>query len=218
MTYRISCRGADVPGTLPDAVRTLGSGFDPATQVGPLVSARHQKRVMDYIGIGRGEGGRILAGGERGGDAGYFVQPTVFADVPQDARIAREEIFGPVVVAQPFDTLDDAVRLANDSAYGLGASLWSNDLARVQSLIPRIAAGAIIGGGWTEADGSGPSVFTTRLSTETGIPRLTGRKFYSTGSRYADWLEYSAVDDTGELIIAALPKDSPGVTLSTRAG
>lgn len=79
--------------------------------------------------------------------------------------------------------------------------------------IPRIAAGAIIGGGWTEADGSGPSVFTTRLSTETGIPRLTGRKFYSTGSRYADWLEYSAVDDADELVIAALPKDSPGVAL-----
>lgn len=79
--------------------------------------------------------------------------------------------------------------------------------------IPRIAAGSIIGGGWTEADGSGPSVFTTRLSTATGIPRLTGRKFYSTGSRYADWLEYSAVDDAGDLVIAALPKDSPGVAL-----
>ncbi|WP_447918852.1 phenylacetaldehyde dehydrogenase StyD [Achromobacter aegrifaciens] len=121
----------------------LGSGFDPATQVGPLVSARHQKRVLDYIGIGRGEGGRVLAGGNCGSDSGYFVQPTVFADVPPGARIAREEIFGPVVVAQPFDTLDDAVRLANDSVYGLGASLWSNDLARVQSLIPRIDAGTL---------------------------------------------------------------------------
>lgn len=81
--------------------------------------------------------------------------------------------------------------------------------------ISRVASGAIIGGGWTEADGSGPSVFTTRLSTdnETGTPRLTGRKFYSTGSRYADWLEYSAVDDAGDLVIAALPVDAPGVTL-----
>ncbi|MFJ4253775.1 acyl-CoA dehydrogenase family protein [Microbacterium sp. NPDC090003] len=79
--------------------------------------------------------------------------------------------------------------------------------------ISRVATGSIIGGGWTEADGSGPSVFTTRLSTETGIPRLTGRKFYSTGSRYADWLEYSAVDDAGELVIAALKTDAPGVTL-----
>ncbi|MFF7291219.1 hypothetical protein ACFY9N_01665 [Microbacterium sp. NPDC008134] len=79
--------------------------------------------------------------------------------------------------------------------------------------ISRVAAGSIIGGGWTEADGSGPSVFTTRLSTETGIPRLTGRKFYSTGSRYADWLEYSAVDDAGDLVIAALKTDAEGVTL-----
>ncbi|MFK0402405.1 acyl-CoA dehydrogenase family protein [Microbacterium sp. NPDC090225] len=79
--------------------------------------------------------------------------------------------------------------------------------------ISRVAEGSIIGGGWTEADGSGPSVFTTRLSTETGVPRLTGRKFYSTGSRYADWLEYSAVDDAGDLVIAALPVDAEGVTL-----
>jgi phenylacetaldehyde dehydrogenase len=121
----------------------LGSGFDPATQIGPLVSARHRQRVMDYIGIGRAEGGRVLAGGGAGDGAGYFVQPTVFAGLRPDARIVREEIFGPVVVAQPFDSLDDAVRLANDSAFGLGASLWSNDLARVQSLIPRIAAGTI---------------------------------------------------------------------------
>lgn len=122
---------------------TLGSGFDAATQVGPLVSARHQQRVLDYIGVGRAEGGRVLAGGGAGDGPGYFVRPTVFADVPQDARIAREEIFGPVVVAQPFDTLDDAVRLANDSAFGLGASLWSNDLSRVQRLIPRIDAGTV---------------------------------------------------------------------------
>ena len=79
--------------------------------------------------------------------------------------------------------------------------------------IARVAAGEIIGGGWTEADGSGPSVFTTRLSTESGSPTLTGRKFYSTGSRYADWLEYSAVDDAGELVIAALRTTAPGVTL-----
>ena len=121
----------------------LGSGFAPDTQVGPLVSARHQQRVLDYIGIGRAEGGKVLAGGAAGEGAGYFVRPTVFADVAADARIAREEIFGPVVVAQSFDTLDDAVRLANDSAFGLGASLWSNDLTRVQRLIPRIDAGTL---------------------------------------------------------------------------
>ena len=91
---------ADVAASL-----TLGSGFDAGTQIGPLISARHQQRVMDYIGIGRAEGGRVLAGGAAGDGAGYFVRPTVFTDVRQDARIAQEEIFGPVVVAQPFDTL-----------------------------------------------------------------------------------------------------------------
>ena len=85
--------------------------------------------------------------------------------------------------------------------------------ARRDRWISRITAGEIIGGGWTEADGSGPDVFTTRLSTHDGLPSLTGRKFYSTGSRYADWLEYSAVDDDGELVIAALRSDGPGVTL-----
>ncbi|MNV54188.1 NAD/NADP-dependent betaine aldehyde dehydrogenase 1 [compost metagenome] len=122
---------------------SLGSGFDPATQIGPLISARHQQRVMDYIGIGQAEGGRVLTGGVAGDGEGYFVRPTVFADVPQQARITQEEIFGPVVVAQPFDSLDDAVRLANDSAFGLGASIWSNDLTRVQRLIPRIDAGTV---------------------------------------------------------------------------
>ncbi len=122
---------------------TLGSGFDEQTQIGPLVSARHCQRVLDYIGVGKAEGARVLAGGAAAERPGYFVQPTVFADVPADARIAREEIFGPVVVAQAFDTLDEAVRLANDSSYGLGASIWSNDLNRVQRLIPRIKAGTV---------------------------------------------------------------------------
>lgn len=122
---------------------TLGSGFDEQTQIGPLVSARHCQRVLDYIGVGKAEGARVLAGGQAAERPGYFVQPTVFADVPADARIAREEIFGPVVVAQAFDTLDEAVQLANDSSYGLGASIWSNDLNRVQRLIPRIKAGTV---------------------------------------------------------------------------
>ena len=86
-----------------------------------------------------------MAGGEAGAGAGYFVRPTVFADVRPDARIVREEIFGPVVVAQPFDTLDDAVRLANDSVFGLGASIWSNDLSRVQPPDPAHRGGHGLG-------------------------------------------------------------------------
>ncbi|WP_251864509.1 aldehyde dehydrogenase family protein [Achromobacter sp. Marseille-Q4962] len=121
----------------------LGSGFDPATQIGPLVSARHQRRVLDYIGIGKAEGARVLAGGTAVDGEGYFLRPTVFSEAPPAARILREEIFGPVVVAQPFDDLEEAARLANDSDFGLGASIWSNDLARVQRLIPRIDAGTV---------------------------------------------------------------------------
>ncbi|KOF52114.1 aldehyde dehydrogenase, partial [Achromobacter sp. DMS1] len=121
----------------------LGSGFDPATQIGPLVSARHQRRVLDYIGIGKAEGARVLAGGAAVDGEGYFLRPTVFSEAPPAARILREEIFGPVVVAQPFDDLEEAARLANDSDFGLGASIWSNDLARVQRLIPRIDAGTV---------------------------------------------------------------------------
>ncbi|QAA95006.1 aldehyde dehydrogenase family protein [Pollutimonas thiosulfatoxidans] len=121
----------------------LGSGFDPATQIGPMVSARHFQRVMDYIDIGKAEGARVVAGGTRGDGEGYFVRPTVFADVSPDARIAREEIFGPVVVAASFDSDDQAVALANDTQFGLGASIWSNDLTRVNQLIPRLQAGTV---------------------------------------------------------------------------
>ena len=89
---------------------------------------------MDFPSVsGRPRAGASWPAAARARGPGYFVQPTVFADLRPDARIAREEIFGPVVVAQPFDTLDDAVRLANDSAFGLGASLWNLDLARVSA-------------------------------------------------------------------------------------
>src|SRR5690606_3450230 len=88
----------------------LGSGFDPETQIGPMVSARHQQRVLDYIELGKQGGARFMAGGAAAGQ-GYFVRPTVFADVAQDARIAQEEIFGPVVAAARFSTDEQAIAL-----------------------------------------------------------------------------------------------------------
>lgn len=121
----------------------LGSGFDPAVQIGPMVSARHRDRVMNYIDLGRAEGGQVLAGGQACEGAGFFVRPTVFGEVQPHARIVREEIFGPVVVAASFDTEDEAVALANDTRFGLGASVWSNDLNRVNRLVPRIQAGTV---------------------------------------------------------------------------
>ncbi|MFT3758860.1 aldehyde dehydrogenase family protein [Thauera sp.] len=121
----------------------VGAGLDPDTQLGPLVSAVQQERVMGYIRSGFEEGARAAVGGETGGGGGYFVKPTVLVDAHDDMRVVREEIFGPVVVAMPYDDLDEVARRANDTPYGLAASIWSNDLTRVHRLIPKIKAGTV---------------------------------------------------------------------------
>ena len=121
----------------------LGPGIDPSTQVGPLVSAIQQQRVLGYIQSGYAEGARAAVGGAAGGGEGYFVKPTVLVDTRDDMKVVREEIFGPVVVAMPYDDLDEVARRANDTPYGLAASIWSNDLSRVHRLIPRIKAGTV---------------------------------------------------------------------------
>ncbi len=121
----------------------IGSGFDPETQIGPVVSSRHFERVMGYLDRARAEGARVLTGGERSGTAGCFIQPTVLVDVHAGMQVGREEVFGPVVSAMPFDDVDEVVRLANDSPYGLAASVWSNDLSAVHRLIPRLQAGTV---------------------------------------------------------------------------
>jgi phenylacetaldehyde dehydrogenase len=121
----------------------LGPGLDPSTQMGPLVSREQQERVVGYIKSGRDEGASLVAGGEVPSHPGYFVQPTVMADVNRSMRVVQEEIFGPVVVAQRFDDLDEVAALANDTPYGLSASIWSNDLKAVHRLLPKIKAGTI---------------------------------------------------------------------------
>ncbi|HEX9276358.1 MAG TPA: aldehyde dehydrogenase family protein [Casimicrobiaceae bacterium] len=121
----------------------LGPGLEPSSELGPLVSEVQRDRVCGYIDSGVGQGAKVATGGGRAGGKGYFVQPTVLVDARQEMRVVQEEIFGPVVVALPYDDIDDAVRLANDTPYGLGASIWSNDLARVHRLIPRIKAGTV---------------------------------------------------------------------------
>ena len=120
----------------------LGNGLDPLTEMGPLVSSVHQQRVHGFIEKGRSEGARITTGGEQFGP-GYFMKPTVMVDVDQRSSVAQEEIFGPVLVAMPFDDIDEVVRIANDSPYGLGASIWSNDLSAVHRMIPRIKSGSV---------------------------------------------------------------------------
>lgn len=121
----------------------IGSGFDPATQLGPLVSRRHFERVLAYIDGARGEGATALTGGARALDGGFFVQPTVFVDTHAAMRIEREEVFGPVAVAVPFDDVEDAIRMANDTPFGLAASLWSRDLSAVHRVLPRLRAGMV---------------------------------------------------------------------------
>lgn len=98
---------------------------------------------MGYIDGAKAEGATVLTGGARAFDGGYFVQPTVFVDTLESMRIVREEVFGPVLVAVPFDDVEDAVRQANDTPFGLAASVWSNDLSAVHRIVPRLRAGTV---------------------------------------------------------------------------
>jgi aldehyde dehydrogenase (NAD+) len=134
----------DVFTGLADAV-VVGDSLDPATQVGPLASARQRERVEGYIEKGRAEGARVVAGGGRPPelDRGWFVQPTIFADVDNRSTIAREEIFGPVLSVIAYDGVDDAVAIANDSEFGLGGSVWSRDAERAQDVAKRVQTGSI---------------------------------------------------------------------------
>jgi p-cumic aldehyde dehydrogenase len=111
--------------------------------LGPLVSKVQQERVLDYVESGKSEGAELLTGGKKVGDKGYFVAPTVFGNVRPDMKIVREEIFGPVVAASPFDDLDDVVRQANDTSYGLAANIWTNDLKTAHRTAARIRAGSV---------------------------------------------------------------------------
>ncbi|GGB42234.1 aldehyde dehydrogenase [Lentibacillus populi] len=121
----------------------LGNGLDSETDMGPLVSKEQFDRVLNYIKIGKEEGARLVAGGEKVFDKGYFVKPTVFADVNDDMTIAREEIFGPVVTVHPFDTTEEVVRRANDSIYGLAAGVWTENIKTGHQVAHRLKAGTV---------------------------------------------------------------------------
>jgi phenylacetaldehyde dehydrogenase len=121
----------------------LGPGMDEGTQMGPLVSDEQLRRVTGYLDSGRQDGATALTGGGRFGDKGYFVEPTVITNIRPDMAIVREEIFGPVVVAAPFQSLDDIAAAANDSDYGLGAGIWTADISKAHALAKKLRAGTV---------------------------------------------------------------------------
>ncbi|MFJ8233506.1 aldehyde dehydrogenase [Streptomyces sp. NPDC094448] len=124
---------------------TVGAASDPATQIGPMATARQRERVESYIAKGIGEGARLTTGGGRpeGLERGWFVRPTVFADVDNSSVIAREEIFGPVLSIIAYEDEDDAVRIADDSDFGLGGTVWTADPERGAAVARRVRTGTI---------------------------------------------------------------------------
>jgi len=123
----------------------VGDPLDPKTEVGPLIHPRHLDKVMGYMDVARDEGATIACGGARhdSNPEGFFVQPTLFASANSGMRIAREEIFGPVLTVIPFDDEEDAVRKANDVDYGLAGYLWTGDTGRAHRVAQAIEAGMI---------------------------------------------------------------------------
>jgi phenylacetaldehyde dehydrogenase len=149
----------------------IGPGLEKGTQLGPLVSERQLQRVSGYVQTGLDEGATLVAGGARHGTTGWFHQPTILTGVDASARVAQEEIFGPVLVATPFDDVDEIAAVANNTAYGLSASIWSNDLKRVHRLIPRIKAGTV----WVNCHGLLDNALPFGGYKQSGIGREMGR-------------------------------------------
>ncbi|MER6282806.1 aldehyde dehydrogenase family protein [Streptomyces sviceus] len=146
-------------GILADAVPgvPVGDPRDPGTVVGPMAGEKHLKKVEEYVDLARKEGGRIVCGGERLDlDGGFYYKPTVIADLSNDSRVVQEEVFGPVLTVQPFDTEDEAVALANSTPYGLASGVQTTNLARAHRVADRLQAGIVWINDWAMLDPAVP--------------------------------------------------------------
>ncbi|WP_280441833.1 aldehyde dehydrogenase [Nocardia brasiliensis] len=150
-----------------------GDPADPRTVCGPLISERQRARVEHYLEIARAEGGRVVVGGGRPADRarGFYFEPTLVADVPNSATVAQEEIFGPVLVVLPYDGDEDAVRIANDSPYGLSGSVWGTDPERIRRVTEGVRTGtlSVNGGVWYSADAPFGGYKQSGIGREMGV-------------------------------------------------